>query len=148
MLAGMWKRKPSRTIGGNVNWCSRYRKAVRSYYPKQGTASNLLGWNMMDVWKKEECTYMYEWVTLFYHRKLRNIINQPYFFLFLLLLLLLFFFFCFLGPHLCIWNFPGWGSSQSYSCWPTPQPDPSCVCNLHRSSRQCRIPNPLSEAKD
>jgi len=27
-------------------------------------------------------------------------------------------------------------------------PDPSHVCDLHHSSRQCRILNPLSEAKD
>jgi len=26
--------------------------------------------------------------------------------------------------------------------------DPSLICNLHRSSRQCRILNPLSEARD
>ena len=26
--------------------------------------------------------------------------------------------------------------------------DPRCVCNLHHSSRQCQILNPLSEAKD
>ena len=26
--------------------------------------------------------------------------------------------------------------------------DPSCICNLHRSSWQCRILNPLSEARD
>ena len=26
--------------------------------------------------------------------------------------------------------------------------DLSCVCNLHYSSRQCWIPNPLNEARD
>ena len=26
--------------------------------------------------------------------------------------------------------------------------DPSCVCNLYHSSRQCQIPDPLSEARD
>ena len=26
--------------------------------------------------------------------------------------------------------------------------DPSCVCNLHHSSRQCQILNPLSEGRD
>ena len=25
---------------------------------------------------------------------------------------------------------------------------PSCLCKLHHSSRQCAIPNPLSEARD
>jgi len=27
-------------------------------------------------------------------------------------------------------------------------PDPSCVCNLHHSSKQCQILNPLSKARD
>ena len=27
-------------------------------------------------------------------------------------------------------------------------PDPSHICNLHHSSRQCQILNPLSEARD
>ena len=31
---------------------------------------------------------------------------------------------------------------------PGTTPDPSCVCNLHQSSWQCRILNPLSEARD
>ena len=26
--------------------------------------------------------------------------------------------------------------------------DLSCICNLHHSSQQCQIPNPLSEARD
>ena len=26
--------------------------------------------------------------------------------------------------------------------------DPSRTCNLHHSSRQCQIPNPLSKARD
>ena len=30
----------------------------------------------------------------------------------------------------------------------TATPDPSCVCKLHDSSWQHRIPNPLSEARD
>ena len=30
----------------------------------------------------------------------------------------------------------------------TAMPDPSCVCNLHQSSRQRWILNPLSEARD
>ena len=30
----------------------------------------------------------------------------------------------------------------------TATPDQSLVCNLHHSSRQCRILNPLSEARD
>ena len=30
----------------------------------------------------------------------------------------------------------------------TATPDPSRVCDLHHSSWQCQIPNPLSEARD
>ena len=30
----------------------------------------------------------------------------------------------------------------------TAMQDPSCICNLHHSSRQCQILNPLSEARD
>ena len=28
------------------------------------------------------------------------------------------------------------------------KPYPSCICNLHHSSQQCQIPEPLSEARD
>ena len=47
-----------------------------------------------------------------------------------------FFFFSFLGPHCCIWEFPGYGSDQSCSCWP------------NHSSGQRQIINPLREARD
>ena len=30
----------------------------------------------------------------------------------------------------------------------TAMSDPSLICNLHHSSQQCRILNPLSEARD
>ena len=30
----------------------------------------------------------------------------------------------------------------------TATPDLSHICNLHHSSQQCQIPNPLSEARD
>ena len=30
----------------------------------------------------------------------------------------------------------------------TSLPDPSCICNLHCSLRQCQILNPRSEARD
>ena len=43
-------------------------------------------------------------------------------------------------------------SNQSCSCWPTPPatatPDLSHVCNLHHSSWQCWVLNPLSKAGD
>ena len=67
-----------------------------------------------------------------------------------------FVFFFFLGPH--PWHMEvlrlGEGANWSNSCRPTAtatataMPYPSCICDLYHSSRQCRILNPLSEAKD
>ena len=49
-------------------------------------------------------------------------------------------------------KFPGQGLNWSYSCWPTPQAttmqDLSCLCDLHHSSQQCWIPDPLRKARD
>ena len=42
-------------------------------------------------------------------------------------------------------------SNWRYSCWPTPQPQHhqiSRVCDLHYSSQQCWILNPLNKARD
>ena len=69
-----------------------------------------------------------------------------------LFLLLLLFFFSFLGPHCGMWSFPGEVSNQSCSHQPiyvtaTVTQDPSHVFDLHRSSRQHPILNPLSEAR-
>ena len=51
-----------------------------------------------------------------------------------------------------IWRIPGRGSNRSCSYRPRPEPqqrgNPSCICNPHHSSRQRRILNPLSEARD
>ena len=62
------------------------------------------------------------------------------------------FFFVFLGPHM-----RPYGSSQAsvkselqlpaYTI-ATAMPDPSCVCNLHLSSQQNQMFNPLSKARD
>ena len=49
---------------------------------------------------------------------------------------ILFFCFFFRATLLGIWRFPGQGSNQSYSCWPTPQ------------LQQHQIPNPPSNARD
>ena len=50
-----------------------------------------------------------------------------------------------------MWKFPGQDLNWNCSCQPTPQPQPqpdvSRICNLHCSSRQCRILNPLSRAR-
>ena len=54
-----------------------------------------------------------------------------------------FFFFGFLGPHVQHMEV-----HQSCSCQPMPQPDPCHIYNLHHSSPQCRILNPLRGARD
>ena len=43
-----------------------------------------------------------------------------------------------------LFQFPGWGSNQSCSCWPQPLqlPDPRYIFSLHHSSWQCWIFNP------
>ena len=62
------------------------------------------------------------------------------------------FFFVFLGPYLRHMELPRIGveSELQLLVYPTATatPDLSYVCNLHHSSRQRWILNPLSEAKD
>ena len=60
--------------------------------------------------------------------------------------LLFFFFFKWVTPSLA----PRRGSNWSYSCQPMPTatPDLSRICNLHPSSQQCQILNPLTGARD
>ena len=57
-----------------------------------------------------------------------------------------------LGLHPQYMEFPRLGvelelQSQA-NATATAMQDPSCVCNLHHSSRQCQILNPLSKARD
>ena len=63
-----------------------------------------------------------------------------------------FFFFFFLGPHLRHIEVPRLGVESELQlpayATATATQDPSRVCSLHHSSRQCRILNPLSEARD
>ena len=58
----------------------------------------------------------------------------------------------FLGPHLRHMEVPRLGVEpelQPLACaTATARWDPSCVCDLHHSSQQCWIPDPLSEARD
>ena len=84
----------------------------------------------------------------------KTILNQ-FVFRFVIYFHISFFFFAFFqGCTHGIWRFWGWGSNRSCRCRPTPQPqrrgtwDPSRVCNLHHSSQQPQILNPLSEARD
>ena len=68
----------------------------------------------------------------------------------------LFLFFCFLGPHSQHLEVPRLGSELDLqlpaynTATATATPDPSPVCDLHHSSQQCRILNPLElgEARD
>ena len=64
----------------------------------------------------------------------------------------LFIYFCFLGPHLQHMDIPGLGVElgmqlPTYTT-ATAKQDPSHICDLHHSSRQHWIPNPLNEARD
>jgi len=60
--------------------------------------------------------------------------------------------FCFLGPHL--WHMEvariGVKSELELPAYTTAtaMPDLSCVCDLHHSSWQCWILNPLSKGRD
>ena len=76
---------------------------------------------------------------------------MEYRFLFSSLHFLLFFFFVFLGPQPWHMEVPRLGVEselQPAYTRATAMLDPSRVCNLHHSSRQCWIPNPPSEARD
>ena len=72
--------------------------------------------------------------------------------------LITFFFFCFLVPNLrhmevprlevkSELQLPAYTTATEMSD-PTPQPQKCHVCQLHHSSQQCQILNPLSEARD
>ena len=67
------------------------------------------------------------------------------------------FMFCILGPHLQHMEVPRLGvqsdlqllvyTTATATATATAPQDPSCVCDLHSSSRQCQIFNPLNEAQ-
>ena len=68
---------------------------------------------------------------------------------------IIFFLFCpfvFLGPHPRHMEVPRlgvkWELQLPAYTTATATMDQSCVCDLHHSSRQCQILNPLSEARD
>ena len=54
----------------------------------------------------------------------------------------------FLGPHLWHMEVPRMGVKLKLQPLATATPEPSRVCDPHHSSQQCRILNPLSEARD
>ena len=64
----------------------------------------------------------------------------------------LFCFVCFLGPHLQHMEIPRPGVKRELQLLAydtaTATWDPSHICNLHHSSWQCQILNPLSETRD
>ena len=65
---------------------------------------------------------------------------------------LAFWLFGFLGPHLWHMEVPGLGVESELQLLgygtATAKPDPNSNCDLHQSSQQCLILNPLSEARD
>ena len=71
-----------------------------------------------------------------------------------LLIWLMFLFLAALGPHLWHMDVPRLGVESELqllaytTATATATPDLSHICELHHSSRQCRILNPLSEAGD
>ena len=62
------------------------------------------------------------------------------------------FLFCFSWPHPQHMKVPRLGVEWELQlltyATATATPDPRLICNLHHSSWQCRIPNPLSKARD
>ena len=71
---------------------------------------------------------------------------------FIINFILFYYLFCFLGLHLRHMEVPRLRVKlelklPAYTMG-TAMPDLSCVCDLHRSSWQCQIFNPLSEARD
>ena len=70
---------------------------------------------------------------------------------FLLFFTFFLFFFFFRATPKAYGNSQARGWNQSCSCWPTPATatqDPSGIFDLHHSSQQCGILNPLSQAGD
>ena len=63
-----------------------------------------------------------------------------------------YYYFAFLGLHLWHMEVPRLGVESNLQLpaytIATAMPDPSCICDLHHSSRQCWTLNPLSEARD
>ena len=68
--------------------------------------------------------------------------------LFLALFFFFFFFLSFQSHTWGTWKFPGQGSNRSCSCQPTPESQQHGIQDLHCSSWQQWILNPLSEARD
>ena len=66
--------------------------------------------------------------------------------------LFLFIYFCCLGPHPEHMEVPRLGVESALQlpayATATALQDPNCICDLHHSSQQRWIPNPLSEARD
>ena len=94
-------------------------------------------------------------ISILYITSILHVIHSIYIFflsLHLFLFLKFIYLFCFLWPHLWHMDIPRLeveSELQLPACTTaTAMPDPSCVCDLCHSSQQCRILNPLSEARD
>ena len=89
------------------------------------------------------------------HRLLRDWQLKKLLWNFILFYFILFYFilfFCFLGLHSQHMEVPSLGVELEPQLpayvTATATRDPNCVCDLHHSSRQCRIPDTLSKSRD
>ena len=87
-------------------------------------------------------TCRYDWVTVLCSRNWHDIVNHPY--------LIFFFFWLFRATSAAYGGSQARGPSElqlPVYTTATVMPDPSQICNLHHSSRQYQILNPLSNAR-
>ena len=74
--------------------------------------------------------------------------------LFTYLFFILFYFFCFLEPHLQHIEVPRLGVELELqlpayaTATATAMQDLRCICDLHHSSHQCQVPDPMRETRD
>ena len=72
--------------------------------------------------------------------------------LFHFILYIIYLFICLLGPHVQRMEVPRLGIKSELQLLAyttaTAMQDPSCICDLHHSSWQCHILNPLSKPRD
>ena len=90
-------------------------------------------WGVSRFWKKMVCLILAGLKSLFLTKRFVVVV--------VVVCLLAFFYSCTWG----IWKLPGQGSNRNCSCQPQPQPQ-QCIYDLHHSSWQHWILNPLSEA--
>ena len=120
-------------------WCSLERSQLRLQCCSLGVA--------VVTYEAEWCKQARGWAfTIRLCTSVISISQQSFFFL------SFFFFFCVLGPYLWHLEVPRVGDESELQLLAyaraTATQDPGCICELHHSSRQHWILNPLSEARD